>query len=195
MLAGQLPNKVNFCQYADSGALLEGIIPLDRFGRLIDLVQKPYGEVSVSLGFHRGESKHVSATGTVEAEVQLICQSCLENMAFPIACDVNVMLLETEDELFELAQYEEGILVEAPVVRLTDILEDELILSLPMVSRHSGQCGHTDEYAADETDLDETAEVTTHRPFENLSNFINKKSDKEVVDKEAVDKEAVDKNT
>ena len=175
MLAGQLPNKVNFCQYADSGALLKGIIPLDRFDRLTDLVQKPYGEVSVSLGFHRGESKHVSAIGTVEAEVQLICQSCLECMTFPLVCDVNVLLLETADELFELTQHEEGILVEAPVARLTDILQDELILSLPMVSRHSGQCGHTDEYASDEPDLDEIAEVTTHRPFENLSSFINKK--------------------
>ncbi|MDG2071122.1 MAG: YceD family protein [Pseudomonadales bacterium] len=175
MLAGQLPNKVNFCQYADSGALLEGIIPLDRFDRLINLVQKPYCEVSVSLGFHRGESKHVSATGTVQAEVRLICQSCLESMTFPIVCKVNVMLLESEDELLELAQHEEGILVEAPVARLTDILEDELILSLPMVSRHSGQCWDSDEYAADETDLGETAEVTTHRPFENLSSFINEK--------------------
>jgi uncharacterized metal-binding protein YceD (DUF177 family) len=97
-----------------------------------------------------------------------------------MVCDVNVMLVETEDELLELTQREEGILVESPVARLTDILEDELILSLPMVSRHGGQCENpdesvSDEAASDETASDETAEVTTHRPFENLSSFIYKK--------------------
>jgi|TARA_B110000196_G_C21087958_1_gene636003 uncharacterized protein len=175
MLAGQLPTKVNFRQYAESGALLKGIIPLDRFDRLVELVQKPYGEVSVSLGFYRGEGKHVSVKGTVEAEVQLICQSCLESMNFPVVCDIDVMLLETEDALSELTQREEGILVESPVARLTDILEDELILSLPMVSRHGGLCGDPDEYVSGEAASDETAEVSTHRPFENLSSFIYKK--------------------
>lgn len=175
MLAGPLPNKVNFCQYADSGSLLEGNIPLDRFDRLSKLVRKPYGEVSAFLRFYRDEHERVSVTGTVNAEVQLICQSCLESMSFQIACDVNVLLLGTEAELLDLSQDDDGILVETPVAKLTDMVEDEMILSLPMISRHGGQCGNSDEPVSDEP-----AEVTTHRPFAGLSR---------VIDKQAVDKE------
>ena len=172
MLTGPLPDTVNFIEYLENGSILKGSIPLTQFARLCELVESDGGNVEVSLAFKQGEMQRVTAVGKAMTELKLACQSCLEVMSLPIAIHVDVTLVDDESELAALPPENDGMVVDPPMVSLTDIIEDDLILVLPMVPRHEEPCGDSQRNEAETEIVEET-----HRPFANLSELIDKNAE------------------
>lgn len=136
MLAGPLREKVNFVELVADGEVLTGFLPLDRFTRLIEQTNESEGAVSVALRFSRIEARQVLVEGEISTTVVVTCQSCLEAMTLAISETVRTRLLSSFAELDSLLLEQDGIVVEPPLVSLVELLEDELILGLPMVARH-----------------------------------------------------------
>tara|TARA_E500000331_G_scaffold195702_1_gene187980 strand:+ start:1083 stop:1601 length:519 start_codon:yes stop_codon:yes gene_type:complete len=172
MLTGLLPDTVNFIEYVENGSLLHGNIPLAQFSRLCELIEDDEGSVEVSLTFRQEESQRVTAVGTAMTELKLACQSCLEVMSLPVAIQIDVTLVNDENELAALPSDSDGIVVEAPMVSLTDIIEDDLILVLPMVPRHEEPC-----WEVQGSDVETGSVQETHRPFAKLSELIEKEAE------------------
>ena len=172
MLTGPLPDTVNFIEYLENGSILKGSIPLTQFARLCELVESDGGNVEVSLAFKQGEMQRVTAVGTAMTELKLACQSCLEVMSLPIAIHVDVTLVDDESELAALPPENDGMVVDPPMVSLTDIIEDDLILVLPMVPRHEELCGGLQRKDAKTEFVEEM-----HRPFAKLSELIDKNAE------------------
>ena len=176
MLTGLLPDTVNFIEYVENGSVLHGNIPLAQFSRLCELTEGDEGHVEVRLAFQQEELQPVTAVGTAMTELKLACQSCLEIMSLPVAIQIDVALVSNENELAALPSDSDGIVVEAPMVSLTDIIEDDLILVLPMVPRHEEPCWEVQESGV-ETDVETDSVQETHRPFARLSELIEKEAE------------------
>lgn len=164
MLTGPLPEQVDHRNQVSDGAILQGIIPLHRFSRLARLLDSDDGNAQVRLEFRKHKKQRTLAIGKASLEAGLVCQTCLETFKIPLQIGIRLILVNSESELLELRQSEDGLVVDSRLVTLVDLFEDELIISLPMVPKHSsGTCG---EFNREPGPADNRE---THQPFAALS--------------------------
>jgi len=127
---------------------LNGELELARCSRLAGLLCSPSGSVRASLRFRQRGVGVLVLTLELETTVQLICQRCLEPFAQPIAERVEMALVEpggTEGSVpqgYQPFELEEGRLSPA------QLIEDELIVSIPLVPKHARveDCGSLAHY-------------------------------------------------
>lgn len=117
---------------------MEGRVPLTRLARLAGSVADAAGEFEYSIeGWVDTEGRPGARLG-LTASLLLVCQRCGENMAWKLDRLVKFRFVRTEAELDEVPLDDDGL--EAIVASgTTDVLswiEDEAILSLPLVPRH-----------------------------------------------------------
>ena len=80
---------------------------------------------------------HLQAT----APVALQCQRCLQTVAQTLVVDRRLRFVRSEAEAERLDETsEDDVLVLSPRLDLHALVEDELILALPLVPRHDGPC-------------------------------------------------------
>ncbi len=149
MLTRVLPERIDHRKLVNDGAILQGIIPLNRFARLTQSLEGNEGILHARLEFRRGSKHRTLVVGKANVDVRLTCQSCLDSIVTTLGIDVRLTLVNSDSELLELELGEDGIVVESNLATLVDFYEDELILNLPMVARHEdGKCQDVcnDEY-------------------------------------------------
>ena len=162
MLTGPLPKLVDYRKLADAKAELEGDIPVAEFKRLAGLLASDGGVVHVRLKFRKGNKQKTLVIGDCSGEIELSCQACLEPMKWAFESKIRMYLVASLDEVLALEQDEDGQVCETDQVELVDLLEDELITSLPMVPRHSPEdCAAPEPVAGPESE--------TYRPFAGLA--------------------------
>ena len=72
------------------------------------------------------------------AVVPLQCQRCLQTLAEPLQVERRIRFVRTEEEATRLdEESEDDVLVQPSRLDLQELLEDELILALPLVPRHT----------------------------------------------------------
>ena len=162
MLTGPLPKQVDHRKLAEERAQLEGTIPVADFSRLKELLTNDSGEVRVRLKFRKGKGPRMLVLGECRAGLEVDCQTCLENMKVGVEVKIRTLLVPTLEELMGLGQSEDGMVCESEQVSLVDIVEDDLIVHLPMVPRHAeGECAAVATMAG--------AVPETYRPFAGLA--------------------------
>jgi uncharacterized protein len=73
-----------------------------------------------------------------EAKVLLQCQRCLQDMSEPVTVDRRIRFVRSESEATRLdEESEDDVLALVPRLDLHSLLEDELILGLPLVPMHA----------------------------------------------------------
>ena len=71
--------------------------------------------------------------------MQLICQRCLDPLPVPIVVDAELQLAESLSEISEADDDIDRVLASRRM-DVAQLVEDEVILALPMVPRHA-ECG------------------------------------------------------
>ena len=89
------------------------------------------------LRFAREDGGQAVVTGWVEMTLRLTCQRCMEEMDLPVNSSIGWGLLRTDAESAELADHLEPVVVGDGSIRPWDLLEDEVLLAIPHVPRHS----------------------------------------------------------
>ena len=137
----------NVAELARTQTQLEGELPLSACKRLLaDVLAAEPSAVFVQWrvsAFQRTASGETRPRPwlqlTAQADVHVTCQSCLEPMAVPLHVDRLFRFVATEEEaLLEDEESEEDVLSEPQDVDLFALLEDEMLLALPLVPRHGG---------------------------------------------------------
>lgn len=123
---------------ARDGRLVQGEVPVSRLGRLAGSVLEPSGTVVFSFQGERHDEGKLYVDLHIQAGLVLECQRCLEGLKWP--CDVQnrLLLLRPGDPLPE-DELENDAVDALEVEPLTDLLalvEDEVLLALPLVPRH-----------------------------------------------------------
>jgi uncharacterized protein len=129
---------------ADREAVLEGTIRLERFGRLRDLLNSSEGSARARISFRRGHDDMLLMELQCDAALELVCQRCLEPVEYRVDECVEFAVAETEGSVAQLPKGVELIALEGDRFQPANLIEDELIVSLPLVPKH-GDVNHRGE--------------------------------------------------
>lgn len=121
---------------AQRGRPLEGEIPVERFERLAGLLRSTAGSVRAKIDFSRGHDELLLLDLQCEAGLELECQRCLEAVDHDVDIQASFAIAESEDSIALLPQGIEPIELNGDRFQPATLIEDELIVSLPLVPRH-----------------------------------------------------------
>ncbi len=143
-------------------AQLSGAIDLKRLIRLSELLHSEHGSVRASLEFGQRGTGYTTVHLRYEIDFELECQRCLEPMKENISRDVSFVVVENESMEGAPAGYE-PITLSGGRFQPAEFVEDELIVSLPLIPRHARieQCGALVQSLDALQDENEARPVTT----------------------------------
>ena len=112
----------------------EGRIPLAAMTRLRDSLLQPDGDVRYQLAFGTDALKLPFAELRIEAELPLECQRSLQRFLLPVRLVQRLGLIRDEADEAALPEEYEALLIDADgMLKPAELVEDELILALPVV--------------------------------------------------------------
>jgi len=134
-----LPVHLNFAQKAKIGFELKGKWPIKQLKRLNEVLVSDQGDLQVELKFDRA-GPIPFLEGHITAELQLKCQRCMQAMSHPVDIRFKLGLVLNEEHIEKLPDEFEPYMLEDDNNHLPDMLEDELLLALPLVAMHEFDC-------------------------------------------------------
>ncbi len=166
----ELPERINPYQLADKTTVLTGEINASRFKRLDEVTEGITESAQVTLSFSLDESGRRVITGQVMGAADLLCQRCLKAFNYKLEGSFNLALVYNDEMAKALPAHLDSLLLfpDEPM-DVASIVEDELLLSLPMHAMHpEGECRIETHFGAE--DLDASSEKAPN-PFDVLKDL------------------------
>lgn len=135
MLNNSLPKYFDPRECAGKKSAFEGCIPLSQFKGLCSFLASDKGNASIHLKF-RVDRKCYTATGLINAQLQLVCQRCMVAAPHEITASLSVGFIHNENCAKNLPKEYDPVIMIDGIVILEDMIEEEIILSLPIVAYH-----------------------------------------------------------
>lgn len=140
MKSNKLPKEINILNLADHGAQMAGIIDIADMSRLEPSLVSSAHKAEVTLEFGIDVEKLRYVKGHIKAKLALVCQRCLKPMDYRVDDAIALSPVFNENEANELPScYEPVMIANHETQSLTALIEDELILRLPIVALHENQ--------------------------------------------------------
>ncbi|HEX4782262.1 MAG TPA: YceD family protein [Usitatibacter sp.] len=124
----------------ETPTVFEGDVDLEDFPRLAEEIAEPAPELHYRVTARLDPQRRKVVSCIIEGFVFLTCQTTLEAFRHAISIDERIVLVENESMLppiEEESDAEDYLVADGPVDVL-DVVEDALLLSLPMVPRKPG---------------------------------------------------------
>lgn len=136
------PEMIDPWQLAQANKTLTGTVALKRMPRLIKTLEQPLGEAEFVLKFIQDKLALATIHGKISTVLVLVCQRCMQSMNYAVDTEFMLSPVVTEAEALNLPlSYEPLVTAGQPVRVVDDILEEELLLCLPLVATHPpAQC-------------------------------------------------------
>ncbi len=159
----------------DQRVNLQGWISLKQLDRVQDYLLDSSGEVKVKLRFDKDEIGVRFIAGSIQAAVLMECQRCLQPARIELTSDFKLGIVFNEDAEKNLPGYYDPLLLSESELDLWQMVEEELILCLPISATHpKGECGLVDGYS-DSAEQDEGSQEQVPNPFQVLQQLKDKK--------------------
>ncbi|WP_127477372.1 YceD family protein [Sulfurivermis fontis] len=133
----RLPLHIDPLRLARAGAQLRGRMPMAEMERFAPLLAQVPGEVEVALDFRVDVERRAFMRLQLRTEVILVCQRCLGPVIHFIEVERLLGVVTSEAQAEKLPDIYEPLYVTEEPLFLREVIEDELILSLPIVPRHA----------------------------------------------------------
>lgn len=159
----QLPHKIDVYRFADQGIRLKGIWLIHTMQRLSTALSALTGEVKVDIQFGRDGQRIRFMQGEYHVTLVLNCQRCMQPFDYPLSGNFLFGMVSTEEEAEELPTSYDAVIVKEGMLVVHDVIEDEIIVSLPIVSMHPEKDCHVGLPFV--IDTPETEQPETDNPF------------------------------
>lgn len=145
----RLPKQIDPRRLTEEQAKLSGQLRLAEMSRLQSMLYHSKDRfVFCQLAFDKDAQDIATVIGSAEFIADLQCQRCLAPITLTIKAEFTLGIVSSEDAMDLLPeQYDPLLLTDNPLIELACIIEDELILSLPLVAKHTLEQCHTDMLA------------------------------------------------
>jgi uncharacterized protein len=131
-----LPVELDPFRHAGLGSRFSGRYPVRQMPRLASMLADEDGDVEVELEFRRDERGLAVVSGHAVAGLRVTCQRCLGTMPISLQTDIHLGIVRSDGEAERLPEGLEPLLVPTGLLRPREMVEDEIILGLPLVPRH-----------------------------------------------------------
>ncbi|NOX75801.1 MAG: DNA-binding protein [Gammaproteobacteria bacterium] len=150
---------------------LSGQLPVAELPRLVPLLRAESGDVAFELDFDKDPVGAPFVKGTVRAVVTLQCQRCMQEMVCPITANINLGIVRNREAVGQLSSELDPLMLSDGDVSAASIVEDELILALPIVAMHEvADCPRGD---LAENEGDSMSGSERKKPFAALADLMN----------------------
>ena len=158
MSKAPLPISIDLRRAAEQGRILDGTIKLDKLERLSSYLVDSEGvaEASLTLGVDQERIRYLQ--GRAQATVKMQCQRCLEPVTLELEAEMNLGIVADDEAAKQLPRYYDPFIINEPKQDLHQLVEEELILTLPLIAQHQ-DCSVKTEYGeiAERSDDNEKA--------------------------------------
>jgi uncharacterized protein len=159
MSKNQNARRLNMPAFAQAGEPLVALTPLQNMERLAQEIQGPAPDLAINwrasgeLRPRTGADDDVWLHLEAKTTLPLTCQRCMGAVATPIDIDQWYRFVADEDTaMAEDDESEEDLLVMEPQFDLLAVVEDELLMALPLVPMHE-TCPEAPVFSAGEAEL------------------------------------------
>jgi uncharacterized protein len=128
--------------FARDGRVLKGTLDISGLERLHDLLTRTDGELAYHLEGFKGARGESMLRLVVTGVLPLVCQRCLEAVPYDLDVDSRLELVPEGADLSqdELEDDTRDFLPVARELDVAELVEDEILLALPVAPRHE-KCG------------------------------------------------------
>ena len=133
-MSGSLPAMVDPIRLADENVRLRGELSASPMRRLAEVCVEPMSPVRIDLAFDRDPQGLRRMVGSIEAEVCVTCQRCLRGLCLTLQAEPELIVLTAAQR--DVLPDETDVLVVDKPLALAQLVEDELLLALPMIPMH-----------------------------------------------------------
>jgi uncharacterized metal-binding protein YceD (DUF177 family) len=188
-MANPMLEPVSPADLANIGQVIETKGNVEDFRRLAEIVdadlsalpeasipqhwQQATVDITLRFGWIEARPGVPALEGRVATKLAAVCQRCLEPFILPLSVSLKMLLVRAGDDIGGYDEFESWE-IEEDQIRPFDIVEEALIMALPLLSMHPSrdQCGPLAENIASESVASESEE--TVRPFADLKSRMNK---------------------
>ena len=157
---------------SEAEADVDFVIPLAELPRLRAQLASVAGEVHGRVHFRRAAGIAVAEV-KVEGTASLVCQRCLETMQLGVESSTEVGLIATEVDANRVPEELEPVLAPEGRISIGELVEEELLLTLPIVPLHEEVDACHVAPAAPLAD-DDGRELETQKPFAQLAELLKR---------------------
>ncbi len=158
-MSSRSPEIVDPWRVSEQKQTFSGSVRLGDLPRLSPLLSRHEGTAEYQFVFSRDQYRRPLIEGHVEATLWQTCQRCLAEMPLKVDSKFSLVVVQGYDEAGQLDEALEPLLAEEGNVSLLELVEDELLLGLPVVALHE-QC---DAPAYDDEEI--SVEEPRENPF------------------------------
>ncbi|PSJ16576.1 YceD family protein [Nitrosomonas supralitoralis] len=133
---------IDSLDFVQNAGIRHGKIPMVELVRLHDLLFDQEGELTYRISGQFDKNTKPGLQLEAKGRIHLKCQRCLGELNYTIDLKTFLLLAKNETEL-HLADEDDTIdaILAIPDLDVVNLIEDEVILSLPISSRHAdGEC-------------------------------------------------------
>lgn len=134
VMSATLPESVDAWRMVSARRSFQGSLPIAAMRRLCEVLADDAGLATYELDFGRDEYGTAYVDVRVQAPLWLVCQRTLEPFVMPVTVNSRLGLIRSErDESALPAECEPLLVAEDDKLSPIDVIEDELLLALPLV--------------------------------------------------------------
>jgi uncharacterized protein len=139
------PPVIDGLEFAKAGAKLQGAWPIAGFARLLDALRTEEGSLRYELQGVPEAHGRPALRLTVDGVLPLVCQRCLGALEYPLHVEALLLLAATQAEVDAEPLGAEGpeSIVAGREMPVQALVEDEVLLSIPIAPRHAACAGES----------------------------------------------------
>lgn len=139
--SSSVPRFLEPRKLAVQGRTVAGEIQPGECANLAGAVAAIDGPLQANLSFYKDEQNRVRLDGRVHAHVTRTCQRCLEQVGLQLDSEFALAVVFSEEEVRNLPRELDAWHLQQEAGDIVALLEEELIVSLPIASTHpEGEC-------------------------------------------------------
>lgn len=131
-----LPSHIDPYSKANQGTAFVGKISLKELSRLEQLLSCTEGEVQIMLTLQQEEGGRLYLSGQVITQLQLPCERCGNPVYYDINLKLRLSPVLTDSQAAQVPKEYDPLVTGSEPVSVLELVEEELLLSLPMVAKH-----------------------------------------------------------
>lgn len=171
-----LPKEIDPFRFAHTKREISGRVSLVELTRLTESLLSTDGEVEFRMQFDIDDTGTPFMQGRFKTTLSLTCERCLQELVLPMEIDSLLGLIRHEKLAEKLSeQYEPWVVNDAELTDPVTVIEDELILALPLVPKHDYDCLPDEAWFAGDKEEKSEEAAKPASPFSVLTSLKTKK--------------------
>ena len=137
MLTEPLPQTLDIRKAAAREVTVSGVVKPANLPRFRELLASDEGEIEAEFTFSRDEEKRYLVHLHLKGQVEVTCQRCLEAMPQQLGGENQLAVVWTDEQARHLPRHLDPLIEPEEASNLWELVEEELMLSLPQYSYHN----------------------------------------------------------